>query len=112
MFTKRVFGVCCLLISIAGTAAAADNQVSGNVILNGTRIGSGKITLYLKSGEFVGTVINDGRYSFTKVRVSPGSFNVTIEGDGVPAKYGHEKATPLRVEVKAGENTFDFELVK
>jgi hypothetical protein len=112
MFVKQVIVFFCLLFSIAGTAAAADNQISGNVILNGAPIGSGIITLYLKNGEFVGTVINDGRYSFTKVQVPPGSFNVTVEGKGNPEKYSLQNATPLKVEVVAGDNHFDFNLAK
>lgn len=112
MFAKRVMVSCCLLISIAGTASAADTEVSGRVILDGAPLAAGKITCHLENGEFIGSVIKDGEYHFDKVHVPTGSFKVTIEGDGVPAKYGHEKTTPLSIKVMEGANVFSFDLTK
>ena len=112
MLAQRALGMCCILLSITATASAADTQVRGNISLAGEPLKSGKLTLYLQNGEFVGTAVNNGRYSFSKVQVPTGTFSATIEGEGVPAKYGHQNATPLRIEIKAGENQFDFVLAR
>lgn len=105
-----IFAACGLLIA-AAPAFAADAQVSGRVVVSGQPLGAGKLVLYLGTGEFLGTTVGkDGAYSFQKLPVPTGTYTVAIEGKGVPAKYQDEKVTPLRIEVREGENTFDFDL--
>lgn len=99
------------LLIAADPTFAADAQVSGRVVVAGVPLGAGKVVLYLGTGEFLGTSVGkDGTYAFQKLPVPTGTYTVAIEGKGVPAKYQDEKVTPLRIEVRAGENTFDFEL--
>jgi hypothetical protein len=109
---KRLLATACLLTLAAGTASAADTKVSGRVTLDGTPLAAGKLTCYLENGEFVGTVVKDGEFAFDKVRLPAGSFTVTIEGNGVPAKYGRENASSLSIKVVEGANLFNFELLK
>jgi hypothetical protein len=99
------------LLMTAAPAFAADAQVSGRVIVSGVPLGAGKVVLYLGTGEFLGTNVGkDGSYAFQKLPVPTGTYTVAIEGKGVPAQYQDEKVTPLRIEVREGENTFDFDL--
>lgn len=88
-------------------ARAADAQVTGTVTLNGKPIAEGKVTFHLANDQFVGSKIKDGRYLIERVPV--GTRKVTIEGKGVPAKYGSEETSPLTAEVKKGAE-INFEL--
>jgi len=108
---KVVMCVACGLLIAADSTLAADAQVSGRVVVAGVPLGAGKVVLYLGTGEFLGTNVGkDGSYAFQKLPVPTGTYTVAIEGKGVPAKYQDEKVTPLRIEVREGENTFDFDL--
>ena len=109
-FTAGIFATLCLLMTSAA-ALAADTRINGTVILSGKPLDGGKIVLHLKSGEFLGVSISRaGTYAFQQLSVPPGKYVVTISGTGVPAKYGEVNVSPLLVEVKEGENTFDFDL--
>jgi hypothetical protein len=91
----------------AAPARAADAQVMGTVTLNGKPIAEGKVTFHLANDQFVGSKIKDGRYLIERVPV--GTRKVTIEGKGVPAKYGSEETSSLTAEVKKGaEINFDL----
>jgi hypothetical protein len=69
---------------------------------------TGKVIFHLDD-QFVGSKVKeDGKYLVSRVLV--GKYKVTLEGQGVPAKFTSDDVTPLTVEVKEGANTFDFEL--
>jgi hypothetical protein len=91
----------------ASPARAADAQVMGMVTLDGKPIAEGKVTFHLANDQFVGSKIKDGRYLIERVPV--GARKVTIEGKGIPAKYGSEETSSLTAEVKKGaEINFDL----
>lgn len=101
----------CGLLLASGPATAADTKVMGTVIVAGKPLGGGTIVLHLRNGEFLGTKVSkEGTYAFQKLAVSPAKYMVTIEGKGVRERYGDEKVSALRIEVREGENTFDFDL--
>lgn len=95
----------------ASTAAAVEIGGSrGAVTLDGQPLTSGKITLYRDDGQFFGSKIKQGKYAIDCVPA--GQFRVTIEGKGVPAKYGIEDASSITVTVATTTNlnVFDFAL--
>ncbi|MBN9520149.1 carboxypeptidase regulatory-like domain-containing protein [bacterium] len=98
-----------LLFLTPATALAADGAVTGRVIPEGKPLASGKVTFHLDDGEFVGSVVKDGRYAVS--RVPSGTRRVTIEGPGVPGRYSLD-TSPLTVEVKGRSAEFDFHLTK
>jgi hypothetical protein len=83
-------------------------SISGTITLQGRPLDGGKIVFYLDDDEFVGGKVKGGAYKLT--RVPAGAWRVSIDAMGVPAKYASEKTTGLRVEVRAGTNTLDFDL--
>jgi hypothetical protein len=96
-----------VLALLASAAVAGDARVSGVVTLDGKPIEAGKIIFHLADGEFVGAQVKaDGKYTVS--RVPAGAWKVSIEGKGVAAKYN--SATELKVEVKEGPATIDFDL--
>lgn len=90
------------------TTTAAGVQQSGLVTLKGKPV-VGKISFYLKDGSFVGATVDEtGRY--TVKTISPGTYRVTVEGEGVPAMYTRKETSQLVVEIKDGAGAADFEL--
>lgn len=84
--------------------------VAGIVTVNGQPLADGMIIFYLDDNEFVGTKVKGGTFRVT--RVPAGEWRVTIRSDEVPAKYASEDTSGLRVAVKQGMNTLDFDLKK
>ena len=112
MYPKRfllavVVATCGLLLASAPAAMADDAKVNGSITVGGAPLAAGKVTFHLDD-QFVGSKVKDGKYTVNRVPV--GKYKVTIEGKGVPAKFTSDDITPLRVEVKEGTNTFDFDL--
>jgi uncharacterized protein (TIGR03067 family) len=89
---------------------AGSPVVTGRVTLLGKPLTRGKITFHLDNDQFVGARIKDGEY--TVERVPPGRWKVTVEGEGVPAKYASGEQSELTVEVhKEGlRQTVDLDL--
>jgi hypothetical protein len=71
-------------------------------------VASGRIIFYLDNGQFVGSKMKDGVYTIDRVPV--GTRKVTVEGEGVPAKYAAEDTSALTVEVTEGTGPIDFSL--
>lgn len=91
----------------APVAMAADGKLDGLVTMRGKPM-TGKITFH-SGDQFFGSKVNaEGKFKVDRAMV--GTYKVTIEGKGVPAKYSSEDFSPLTVEVKEGDNTFDFEI--
>jgi len=89
---------------------AADAEVAGAVTLNGTPLSDGRIIFRLPRDQFVGTKLN-AQGDYTVFRVPVGTWKVTIEGEGVPAKYASEGKTPVLVQVMHQENVnLNFDL--
>lgn len=103
-------GLCialCLFLS-APIASADDGKLTGNVMLNAKPLAEGKITVHMPNGQFVGSIIKDGKYQID--RVITGTFKVTIEGEKVPPAFTSEKTTSLKVDVKKGPSNIDFNI--
>ncbi len=100
-----------LLLALAALspATAGDIKVSGLVTYRGKPVEAGKILFHLGGGEFVGVKVGeDGKYSLS--RVPEGTWPVTVEGTGIPAKYTSDQASGLKATVKKGSVTLDIEL--
>jgi hypothetical protein len=110
--TRFVFvatvAACGLLVASPSPVAAADGKVTGRVVMRGKPVLSGRVIFHLDNGQFVGSNIKDGKYAVDRVPV--GTRKVTIEGEFVPATYGAEDTSPLKVEVREGPCTFDFSM--
>ena len=87
---------------------AAESSATGTIAMAGKPLATGKITFHRDNGQFVGSKIKDGKYSIDSLPI--GTMRVTIEGPGVPAKFGSEDASALVVQAKAGRSAFDFSL--
>jgi hypothetical protein len=91
----------------AGDEIAA---VRGRVTLDGKPLPGGRIIFHQADGQFLGSKIKkDGTFKVDRVPV--GTYTITFESEGVPEKYASEETSPLRVEVKCGANSLEFELV-
>jgi hypothetical protein len=98
-----------LLTSNPAAADEATATVKGVVTLQGKPVPKGRIIFHLANDQFVGAKLNkDGQYTVDRVPV--GQHKVTVEGEGVPAQYGTDEKTPLRVEINKGNNTIDVQL--
>jgi hypothetical protein len=109
--TAQVTALAFTLALFAAGPLSADEPapaISGTIKFQGSPLEVGKIVFHLNDGEFVGGKVKDGIYKLT--RVPPGTWRVSIEGTGAPARYGSEEKTTLKVDVKAGANIFDFDL--
>jgi len=72
-------------------------------------LAKGRVFFHLARGQFVGSKVEAGKFEVD--RVPAGGHVVTVEGDGVPAKYLFDDKSGLRVEVRGAEaNIFDFNL--
>ena len=100
--------VCGLLVLFTFPALAADGKVTGSIVVGGKPLASGKVIFHLDNGQFVGSKVENGTYTIDRVPV--GTRKVTVEGDGVPAKYTSEDTSSLTAEVKEGTGSFDFNL--
>jgi hypothetical protein len=98
----------CGLTMVVSPANAADGKVSGVVTVSGKPLADGKVVFHLANGQFVGSKVKDGKYAID--RVPAGTRKVTVEGKGVPAKYTDDETSPLTVEVKDGDGTYDIDL--
>ena len=82
---------------------------TGQIVLDGNPLPGGRIIFHQDDGQFIGAKIDKfGKFKVDRVLV--GKHKVTVESKGVPAKYASEEVSALRVEVKIGENVFNFSL--
>lgn len=111
---------------IAGGCGRKDlpdlGRVQGTVTLDGKPLSGVTVLFYPNSGgrTAVGVVDRQGKYELiytygvkgTKVGANAVSFaypqGEDVKGPPIPAKYGAK--SQLQADVKAGKNTFDFEL--
>ena len=107
-FVFAAVAACSLLVLSTSPVIAADGKVTGNVVVAGKPLASGRIIFYLDNGQFVGSKIKNGGYAIDRVPV--GTRKVTFEGDGVPARYTFEEKSGIVAEVKEGTGTFAFDL--
>jgi hypothetical protein len=89
------------LLLVPAVATAADGKVSGSVAVNGMPLAAGRVILHLDDGQFVGCQVKDGKFAID--RVPAGVRRVSVEGKGVPDRYGPQ-VSPLVIEVREGEN--------
>jgi hypothetical protein len=99
----------CVSLLMAGPASAADGKVSGRITYKGKPLAAGRVIFHLDGGQFVGAKVkNDGTYAID--RVPTGTRKITVEGTGLPAKFGSEEASGLMLEVKKGRSVYDIVL--
>lgn len=84
-----------------------DAHATGNVSINGTPLDEGELCLHSDSGPIFGARIAKGQFQIP--RVPAGDYRVTIEGNGVRARYSGANSE-LRVEIKGKANQLDFTL--
>jgi hypothetical protein len=123
-------GVCaCLLAGCSGSTQEA--QVSGQVLLNGERIGPGIVVFEPMGGgkPAVGPIDESGRYSMSTSReagLGAGRYKAAVSvrepanvrpGELappgkllIPEKYENSATSSLEYEVEPGSNTIDIEL--
>ena len=95
----------------AALPAQADDKagaVEGKVVFKGKPIADGKIVFHLDNGQFVGCKIKNGEYKIDRVPTGPRK--VSIEANGIPAKYSSEETSALMVEISGEQQTVDFDL--
>jgi len=85
-----------------------DARVSGHVSVSGAPLPQGRVLFHSADGPIVGAQVTAGKFSLEHVPI--GRFSVTVDGNGVPAKYADQNAG-LTVEVEVGANVIDFELI-
>ena len=123
----RTFAFLCLLAVMGcGNPVAT---VTGKVTMDGKPLEFGDIGFHLENGTVVGNtkIINGGTYSIgANTQLAPGNYKAVIivnetsvsKGPGSvvmpkrisPEKYSTKESTPLKVELKAGANTANFDL--
>lgn len=105
-----MFGVF-VVLSAAQPAAdlkPIDGKVTGAITVAGAPLAKGRVFFHSARGQFVGSKVEEGRFEVDRVPV--GVHAVTIEGDGVPARYTFDDKSGLVVAVNAEANTIDFKL--
>jgi len=104
--------LCGFVIIIAAGPAAdlmpIDGKVTGAITVAGAPLAKGRVFFHSARGQFVGSKVEAGKFEVDRVPV--GVHAVTIEGDGVPARYTFDDKSGLVVAVNAEANTFDFKL--
>jgi len=103
--SASAFLLCCFAISSAGDQGA---DVQGRLTFQGQPIAGGKISFHYAAGKPFSAPIKKGMYAFKNLPAA--TVIVTIEGAGIPAKYGSPKTSSLNVELKAGGQTVNLEL--
>lgn len=83
--------------------------VQGTVTLDGKPLADAKLVFHPLKGKLGGSATTDQVGKFTQ-ELPPGQFVVTVEKDGVPAKYTGPQTSGLRVEIQSGDNEFKLEL--
>ena len=101
-----------LLANHPAAAGEGSSTVEGKVTLEGKPLRSGRIFFHLKNDQFVGAKIKNGEYSVE--RVPAGKWRITVEGEGVPAKYSSAEKAIVVVEVVANAipGSYDIKLAK
>ncbi len=87
-------------------------DVSGTVTLKGQPLSGAKVTFIGKNGQVAsGKTDEQGRYQLdSKRQPGAGQYQVTVEGHGVSPTFSEGDKTALTVEIRPGDNQFDFSL--
>lgn len=118
--------LCLLAVFGCGNPVAT---VTGKVTLDGKPLDFGNLGFHLENGSAVATttILNGGIYSIgANAKLPPGNYKAIIianetsvsKGPGEvvmpkrisPEKYSSKESTPLKVELKPGSNTANFDL--
>jgi hypothetical protein len=124
----RAFMLFVILLTVVGCGKPVAT-VTGKVTMEGKPLEFGDIGFHLENGTAVGNgkISGGGVFSVgAAAQLPPGSYKVVIianetsvsKGPGsvvmpkriTPEKYGTKESTPLKVELKAGANTANFDL--
>jgi hypothetical protein len=120
-----------LVVAVTGCGGEDRGYLDGVVKLNGTPVGPGTISLEPVDGMHagaIGTFGEDGQYSIVsagrKEGAPPGEYRVLIQGgaelgmetagprpaSNIPARYADPSNSDLKITLKPGRQSFDFEL--
>lgn len=113
-----------LVMSLAACSGGGDapnlGRVTGKVTLDGTPLSDASVTfLPEKVRASSATTDSDGKYELIYIREEQGAAigqhkvfisKLIDEKETIPAKYSDPETTTLTAEVKAGDNTYDFDL--
>ena len=104
--------VTALAIPLAATPAEKEvASVAGKVTFEGKPVAKATVSFHPAKGKPVtATTEADGTYSAKGVPA--GMLTVTFEGKGLPRKYASKDTTDIRVTVKPGTSTVNFDLTK
>lgn len=108
MQTFRFFVAAALCVATV-SSDAEDAKVHGVIKLAGKPLTKGRIAFHYENGQFVGSQIQDGKYSVGRIPV--GKRQVTLSGNAMPSSFTEAKTTPLILDVKPGANRFDFDVI-
>jgi hypothetical protein len=111
LFSKPIALVALAAFLVTSHSARADegaSAVKGTVTLNGEPLKKGKTFFWIDEDQFVGARIRNGEFIIEKVPV--GDRRITVEGEGVPAKYSDHLKTPLKVAVTKDGETLNLDL--
>jgi hypothetical protein len=92
-----------------GETAGWPSSVNAVITLDGKPVKTGSVNFYADQ------LISASGFGFgqlTVPRLPSWTFKVTVMGDGVPEKYGDKEKTPIKVELKKGQNQLHLDLTK
>lgn len=120
---------CALAISAANGCGGHGASVGGKVTLNGSPLTRGTVSFYPTGGgaAATGSVQPDGAYAISTGRgegLKPGDYVATVFANEAvpvggpeivpkvltPAIYGDKNTSPLKFNIKAGDNSIDLPL--
>ncbi len=110
---RLVTALIAAVVAVTTVAMAADQEtgnLEGTVTVDGKPLDKGKIVFHPKDAKAIEVEIKDGSYSAKDVPAM--SMPVTVEGEGVPKAFTDARTTPLKIEVKKGQQRADFDLKK
>lgn len=96
------------------TVARRQTEVSGKVTMKGQPLSGAQVTFVGQDTQIkFGKTDEEGRFQLApndRPGNVSGPYRVTVEGDGVSAKFSDPNKTALTVEILPGENVFEFSL--
>lgn len=89
--------------------AEAKVSLNGTITVSGRPLESGRILFYDDEGQIFGAVVGKhGVYSIKRPGI--GQHKITIDGEGIPAKFSAIAETVLRFDIRDAANVCNFDL--
>lgn len=81
--------------------------VTGNIVVDGVPLASGKVIFHPQKHDAVEAEVKDGAFS---AKIPVGEMAVTFDFERVPTRFQSAATTPLRASITRGKNNLAFEL--